>query len=65
MDEDTVFMFLIKQINEDVEALKNDVIRGNIADFETYKFICGRVNGLMRAKEHIIDLKERLEREDD
>lgn len=65
MDEDTVFMFLIKKINEDIDALKNDIIRGNVDKFEIYKFCCGRVDGLMRAKDHIIELKERLEREDD
>jgi hypothetical protein len=58
-------MYLINKINEDVEALKNDVVTGRIENFDTYKLICGRVNGLLRAKEHIIDLKERLEREDD
>lgn len=65
MNEDSALMYLITKINEDVEALKTDVVRGNIADFDTYKFICGRVNGLLRAKEHIIELKERLERDDD
>jgi len=65
VNENDVFMYLIGKINEDVEALKNDVIAGRMENFETYKGICGRVNGLLRAKEHIIDLKERLEREDD
>jgi hypothetical protein len=53
--------YLMVQIDEKTEQLKNAVVIGNM-DHPQYQRICGEIRGLLLAKEYILDLKEKMEK---
>lgn len=55
---------LVKQLDEKLEQLKDAVANGNFETFEDYKKTCGEIRGLLTARGYVLDLQERLEKED-
>lgn len=56
---------LLKQNNEERQALTEVLIRGSVKDFAEYKHICGVIRGLDLADEYIRDLAKRMASDDD
>ena len=56
--------YLMVQIDEKTEQLKNAVVIGNM-DRPQYQRICGEIRGLLLAKGYVLDLKDRLEKSDE
>ena len=58
-----ILKVLSDKFDEDLERYKDDIARGTAKDFGAYQYGCGIYHGLLMAKNHIIELAERL-RED-
>ena len=43
----------------------DDVATGTCADFGAYKELCGVIRGLATAERHLLDLAEKLEKDDE
>lgn len=56
---------LLKQNNEERQALTEILARGAAKDFAEYKHICGVIRGLDLADEYIRDLAKRMASDDD
>lgn len=55
---------LLKQNDEERQALTEVLIRGSAKDFAEYKHICGVIRGLDLADEYIRDLAKRMASDD-
>lgn len=55
---------LLQQLSEKLEQLKEAVANGNFESFEDYKKTCGEIRGLLTARGYVLDLKEKMEKED-
>lgn len=53
--------YLLDEIDEDVENIKDDIASGALVDYAEYRHSCGVMQGLLKAKRHIIDLISKLE----
>jgi len=65
MDNDRVFSYLAKEI----EQLRSDQVAflatGRANDFAEYRHVCGVIRGLTHAETIVRDLVQRLEKTDD
>jgi hypothetical protein len=53
-----------KKIREDLNDLADVLATGGAASFEMYKQLVGKIEGLALAERYILDLQERLMKED-
>jgi len=51
----------IKEINNKVAQLQDAVASGTLASFDEYKRICGEIQGLLAARNYLLDLKDNME----
>ena len=56
---------LREKIREDMNNYADDVATGTCADFSAYKELCGVIRGLATAERHLLDLAEKLEKDDE
>lgn len=56
---------LIKQLDEKIAQLNENVASGNFEKFEEYKKTCGEIRGLLIARGYVLDLKDKLEDDDE
>ena len=56
---------LREKIREDMNNYADAVATGNCADFGAYKELCGVIRGLATAERHLLDLAEKLEKDDE
>ena len=56
---------LREKIREDMNNYADDVAMGTCADFSAYKELCGVIRGLAMAERHLLDLAEKLEKDDE
>jgi len=56
---------LLQQLDEKIEQLKDSVANGNFESFENYKKTCGEIRGLLTARGYVLDLKDRMEKDND
>jgi hypothetical protein len=59
------FDVLIKQTDEKVEQLKDHLAEGKAETYEEYKKLCGEIRGLLTARGYILDLRQKMEYEDE
>jgi hypothetical protein len=53
------------QIRKDMNNYADDLAGGACQNFEQYQKLCGVIQGLAIAERYIIDLAERVEKQDD
>ena len=56
---------LREKIREEMNNYADDVATGTCADFGAYKELCGVIRGLATAERHLLDLAEKLEKDDE
>lgn len=56
---------LVKQLDDKIAQLKDNVATGNFEKFEDYKKTCGEIRGLLIARGYVLDLKDKLENDDE
>ena len=56
---------LREKIREDMNNYADDVATGQCADFGADKELCGVIRGLAMAERHLLDLAEKLEKDDE
>ena len=59
------FEVLVQEIDEKVQQLQEFLAQGRAENYEEYKRICGEIKGLLTARSHILDLKQRMESSDE
>ena len=57
--------YLIKEYEANIEALKDEIAKGNCTSYEEYKYKCGEIKGLKTAFNTIKDPSLTTETEDD
>jgi len=57
--------YLSKQLHEDRIRMIEDLGEGKAKDYAEYKFSCGVVRGLLIADNHILELINRMEKDDE
>jgi len=60
-----VLRHLSKKIQEDLRNIEEDMAMGNASDFSAYKYGCGIYRGLLMANNHIMELAQYMENDDD
>ena len=53
---------LLKQIDEKVQQLEEDLSTGSAKDFSEYKAMCGEIKGLLTARTYVLETKQMVER---
>lgn len=61
----TELEYLIRELDDMRNRIVDDLGTGKAQDHAEYKFVCGIAQGLLRAKTLIIELTERINREDE
>lgn len=59
------FDYLKKKIREDLNDLADALATGLAADYAAYRHIVGKIEGLAQAERHILDLEERILKNED
>lgn len=54
------FDLIRSKIREDLNDLADSMATGGASDYATYRHMVGKVEGLAQAERHILDLQERL-----
>jgi len=65
MMEEGMLAHLARRIDEDIESTTEGLASGAAKDYAEYKYACGTVRGMLMSKNHIIELAQRLEHDDD
>ena len=60
-----IYEYLSGQLQNEIKAIGDDLMRGQAKDYADYKFHAGIVWGMMKANGHIMDAKAMVERDDD
>jgi hypothetical protein len=60
-----VLEHLAKKLQEDRLRMIEDLGEGKAKDHAEYKFSCGVVRGLLMANNHILELIDRIEKDDE
>lgn len=55
------FDYLLSQIKEEMDAVKESLAAGSAKDFAEYQHLCGKIRGLLIVQSKINDLKERMD----
>ena len=53
------------KFREDMNNYADDLATGQCADFSAYKELCGVIRGLAMAERYLLDLAEKLEKDDE
>ena len=53
------------KFREDMNNYADDVATGQCADFSAYKELCGVIRGLAMAERYLLDLAEKVEKNDE
>ena len=61
----TALEHLVHQLEEKAKFLKDGVSLGRATSFEDYKGTCGKIQGLLEARDLIKDLMQNMETSDD
>lgn len=61
----TALEHLVHQLEEKALFLKDGISLGRAASFEDYKGTCGKIQGLLEARDLIKDLMQNMETSDD
>ena len=61
----TALEHLVHQLEEKALFLKDGISQGRAASFEEYKGTCGKIQGLLEARDLIKDLMQNMETSDD
>jgi len=61
----TAFDVLIGHLDEKIQQLQEYTATGRAATFEEYKGTCGEIRGLLTARGYVLDLKSRMERDEE
>jgi hypothetical protein len=56
------FDVIVKNIDDKVYQLRDFVATGNVNDLSDYKKACGQIQGLLTAREFVLDQKQKSER---
>ena len=56
---------LREKIRTDMNNFADDTATGRCQSYEAYKQLCGVIQGLAIAERHLMDLLEKLEKDDD
>ena len=56
---------LREKIREDMNNYADNVATGGCVDYGAYKELCGVIRGLAMAERHLLDLAEKLEKDDE
>jgi hypothetical protein len=56
---------LIQQMNEEIRTIETNLGAGAAKDYNEYQNLCGKIRGLLIAREAINDLKQTMENSDD
>lgn len=56
---------LHKKLREHLNALADDIATTDVPNFESYRYLRGRIDGLALAERELIDLAETMERTND
>lgn len=56
---------LIQQLNEEIRMVEINLGSGAAKDYNEYQNLCGKIRGLLIAREAINDLKHTMENSDD
>ena len=56
---------LLKQVDEKVTQLQEDLASASAKDFADYRAVCGEIKGLLTARMYIKDLQQRMENSED
>ena len=56
---------VVKEIDENVTAIKDFMALGNLKNHEEYMKLCGEIRGLLAVRVYISDLKHNLENSDE
>ena len=56
---------LFRSVNDKILQLQEAMADGNANDFAEYKKMCGEIKGLLTARSFILDLHERLNKNED
>jgi len=59
------FDVIMKNIDEKVLQLRDFVATGNVNDLSEYKKACGQIQGLLTAREFVLDQKQKMEKFND
>jgi hypothetical protein len=62
---DSFVRVLREKIREDMNNYADDVATGVCKDFESYKQLCGMIQGLALAERHMLDLSRKAEQDDE
>jgi hypothetical protein len=62
---DSFVRVLREKIREDMNNYADDVATGVCQNFESYKQLCGLIQGLALAERHILDLVRKSEQDDE
>ena len=57
--------YLIRKLDERQDELKDHITKGSLRNMAEYTKLCGLIQGLGFAKELIIDLSIRMEKDDE
>lgn len=60
----TVFSVLRKKLREQMNELSDHIALGNAADWPGYQRVVGKIEGLAYAERYILDLEQRMLKED-
>lgn len=56
---------LRKQLNDDIEHLRDSAGDGECRSFEDYKHLTGRIQGLLQARKFLNDLAKKAQQHDE
>lgn len=54
-----------KEIDDEIERLRDDICYGSVKDFAEYRHLCGVVNGLLRTASIVDTLNKKWEESDE
>ena len=57
--------YLSEKIQEEMKVIEQNMVVGNTKDFADYKYSCGIYRGLLMANNVVIEIKERMETNDE
>lgn len=57
-------VYLADKINEELKIFESDIALGKAKDFGDYKFGCGVYTGLLKAKGMLVEIAEKMQKED-
>jgi len=62
---DTILVHLSKTLDGDMESIIDGLSMGGASSYDEYKYSCGIIRGMLMAKNHVIELAQRMEDTDD